>query len=571
MKNNRIQMLLGMAVSVAGAQAQINTRQVAGTVQGDPVTGQVLGSAYVSENGEATGEPVNWTLSVYPRSSFVPKSGISSTRKDPTVMPPQLLVRAANFRQGGPGSAPGLTADIYLNPVDRLKGANAGSLAGNLALMTAPGITKTSVVIPRVFWNAGAYPQDGQGKNIFAASFNGSGLFTGAEDNYGVEMKGQILIPGDADRAQPDLPGEFILFKDGVGDFAYLEIDGKQLINDNNWTGVTSRENGGGNLTVLDVSHPMYDDGEWVPFRMIMWEAQGGDSAALYWSVDDGENGVKRAFTTDSVPGAFGTLEPKPGVVNSRKDPTLMQPDDLVPASHLRHPVSGGGTAPGLKADIFLGGNPGTIEAMNIRMQGGPASSVILPNIFWRSSVGQADYPSSGQGTDVFGDAGAMLDARAGYGYSAYGVNLTGEILIPGKAQRTALPAPGGDRLVLFKDAASDFAYLEVDGQVLINDNEWTSPDSTGNGGGQVSLMDVSDSKFDNGAWVSFRMTTWEGSGLDSAALYWSARDTNGTFGLSTIPGTVIPGSDVPAFQATGTAQVGSGTESGRFGTLTLP
>ncbi|MDB6133625.1 MAG: hypothetical protein JWM59_1868, partial [Verrucomicrobiales bacterium] len=285
MKNNRIQMLLGVAVSVAGlgqaAQAQINTRQVAGTVQGDPATGQVLGSAYVSENGAATGEPVNWTVSVYPRSSFVPKFGISGTRKDPTFMPPRLLVPAANFRQGGPGSPAGLTADIYLNPTDRIKGSNTNNLAGNLALMTAPGITKTSVVIPQVLWNAGAYPQDGQGKNIFAAAFNGSGLFTGNEDYYGVEMKGQIFIPGDADRAQPDLPGEFILFKDGVGDFAYLEIDGKQLINDNKWTGVTSKDNGGGNLAVFDVSNPKYDDGEWVPFRMIMWEAQGGDSAAL--------------------------------------------------------------------------------------------------------------------------------------------------------------------------------------------------------------------------------------------------------------------------------------------------
>ncbi|MDB6133624.1 MAG: hypothetical protein JWM59_1867, partial [Verrucomicrobiales bacterium] len=312
-------------------------------------------------------------------------------------------------------------------------------------------------------------------------------------------------------------------------------------------------------------------DGEWVPFRMIMWEAQGGDSAALYWSVEDGKNGVKPVLTTDSVPGTFGALEPKSGVANSRKDTTRMQPDDLVPASDLRHPVNGGGTAPGLKADIFLGGNPGTIEAMNIRMQGNPAGSVTLPNIFWQSSAGQADYPSSGQGSNVFGDAGANLEARAGYGYSNYGVNLTGEILIPGKAQRTALPVAGGDRLVLFKDGVGDFAYLEVDGQVLINDNEWTSPDSTGNGGGHVSLMDVSNPKFDDGEWVSFRMTTWEGSGLDSAALYWSARDTNGTLDLSTIPGTTIPGSDAPAFQATGTAQVGSNTASGRFGTLTLP
>ncbi|RYD31944.1 MAG: hypothetical protein EOP86_16805, partial [Verrucomicrobiaceae bacterium] len=534
-----------------GLAAAAATWQIAGTVHADPATGQVLGSAYVSENDTATGEPVKWTLSVYPRSSFVPKFGTSGARKDPTPMDSNspLLVSKENFRQGGPGSAAGLTADIYLNPNpdSRATAANTGNLTGNLALMTAAGITKTSVVIPQVLWNNTSYPQNEQGENIFAKAFNDT-LFTGQEDNYGVEMKGQIFIPADADRKQPDLPGEFILFKDGSDDFTYLEIDGKPLFNDNDWTGVTSTDNGGGHVTVFDVSDPKYNDGEWVPFRMIMWEGGGGDNTALYWSVTDGKDGADPLFNQESVPGTFGNLQPLTGVVNSRKDPTLMQPEDLVPASDFRHPADGGGTAPGLKADIFLGGNPGNLDAINNLVQGSPASSVILPNIFWNNSAGQVNYPSSGQGTNVFGDAGATLEADANSGYSNYGVNLTGEIFIPAKAQRTALPVTGGDKLILFKDGVDDFTYLEVDGQVLISDNDWTGINSTDNGGGQVSLMDVSNPKFDNGAWVTFRMTTWEGGGGDSGALYWSARDTNGTFGIAAVPGTTAP-----AFQATGT------------------
>ncbi|MES2707586.1 MAG: hypothetical protein V4726_13400 [Verrucomicrobiota bacterium] len=552
-----------------GLASGSGTWQVAGEVQGDGPTGEVRGKAYVNE-GAATGEPVKWTVSVYPLSSFVPKFGTSGSRKDPTPMNPDLQVPPENFRQGGEGSPAGLTADIYLNPTTPADAGNKANLAANLAVMTAAGTTKTSTVIPSPFWGANNYPKNAEGENIFAKAFGDSGVFGGDQSFYGVEMKGQIFIPADAKRVQPNLPGEFLLFKDGTDDFCYLEIDGKSLINDNDWTEITSTQNAGGNITVMDVSDPKYNDGEWVTFRMIMWEGEGGDNVALYW--DQNSPGVAtQVFTQESVPGTFGNLVPKLGVENSRKDRTPMQAEDLVPASDFRHPVDGGGTQPGLKADIFLGGNPGNMDGVNTAVAGNPASTVILPNIYWYNSAGLVNYPPAGGGTDVFGAAGATveIDATTGSnasGYSNYGVNMTGEIFIPAKGQRTALPVTGGDKLVLFKDGVDDFTYLEIDGQVLTRDNDWTGVTSGDNEGGHATLMDVSNPKFDDGEWVPFRMTTWEGGGGDSGALYWSARDTNGTFGISS-----VPGSTAPAFQATGTAQVGSDTQTGRFGTLKLP
>ncbi len=544
-----------------GEASGTTTWQVAGTLEGEAATGHVLGSAYVSEGEAATGEAVGWTLSVYPLSSFTPSYGLAGSRRNPTAMSEAQLVPAENFRQGGEGSAPGLKADIYIGA------ANAGSLAANLALITnSPAANKASTVISRVFWSANNYPQGEEGNNLFADAHADAGAFLGDQSDYGVEVTGEIFIPGDAARVQPNLPGEFIVFKDGNDDFCYLEIDGRALINDNDWTDVTSsgNSNGGGNVAVLDVSDPKFNDGEWVSFRMIMWEGGGGDNMALYWSALD-EEGV---FTQEIVPGTFGNLVPAPGVENSRKDATAMLPEDLVPAADFRHQNDEGATEPGLRAEIFLSGNDGNFPALDAKVQNqtGYAGEVVLPNVYWSHPGGGVGYPSNGAGGDVFEDAGATLEEDANNGYGNYGVNLTGEIFIPGKAERTVLPVTGGDNLVLFKDGVDDFCYLEIDGQVLINDGAWTNVGSTANGGGNVALLDVSAPKYDDGEWVSFRLLTWEGGGGDDVALYWSARDTNGTFGIST-----IPGSTAPAQQITGTNQVGSESTHGRFGDLTLP
>jgi len=85
-------------------------------------------------------------------------------------------------------------------------------------------------------------------------------------------------------------------------------------------------------------------------------------------------------------------------------------------------------------------------------------------------------------------------------------------------------------------------------------------------GEGNVSLFHASASRFGDGEWVPFRRLTWEGGGGDTASLYWSARDTNASFGRAQVPGT----SD-PTFVIAGTNLIGSEAVDGRFGTLNLP
>jgi hypothetical protein len=538
-----------------GAATGAATWQIAGTVAGNPTTGEVRGSAYVTENGTATGDNVKWTVSVYPLSSFQVTPGSGAARKDPTTMEVDDLVPPANFRHIVAGNpVPGLKADIYMQ-------TNAGNLAAFNTIVTG-NPPDGSTVIPNIHWSNNPtppYPDNGMGGNLFADAVAGS--FVGNQENYGVNMTGQIFIPGDGDRSQPNLPGEFIVFKDGVDDFCYLEIDGKALINDNDWTGNESNQNGGGNISALDVSDSKFNDGEWVDFRMVMWEGGGGDTASLYWSALD-TNGT---FTVEMVPGAFGSFVPTPGVAFSRKDPTGMEVADLVPAADFRYD-DGTGFKPGLKADIYLGGNQGNFAALDGVVQNtSPAGTAILPRVHWSHPDAGVGYPPNGAGGDLFSDAVPSFDA-AGDGQEDYGVNMTGEIFIPALADRTALPVPGGNKLVLFEDGVDDFCYLEIDGQVLINDNDWTGNTSTDNGGGNVSLMDVSNTKFDDGEWVSFRMLTWEGGGGDTASLYWSARDINGSFGRAQVPGT-----SEPTYRLTGTDQIGSEATEGRFGTLNLP
>ena len=117
-----------------------------------------------------------------------------------------------------------------------------------------------------------------------------------------------------------------------------------------------------------------------------------------------------------------------------------------------------------------------------------------------------------------------------------------------------------------FEDGVDDFCYLEIDGQALINDNDWTGNSSADNGGGAISVLDVSAPKYNDGEWVPFRMVMWEGGGGDTASLYWSALDQNSSFARSQLPLTADPD-----FIVSGAAQVGSHTATGNFGSLNLP
>ena len=535
-----------------GPPAGPNTWQLDGSISVSP-SGAVRGSAYVQENGVATGEPVKWSVRVFRGDSFVPVFGVAGSSKDPLQMEPADLVPPANFRHLDNGTPkPGLKADIYL-------AGNAGNYAALNAIVQGRGPDGTAI-IPNVHWGhpdtGVGYPTNGMGGNLFTdavPSFSDTG--DGQED-YGVNLTGEIFIPGDAARVSvAGFTPEAVLFKDGVDDFCYLEIDGVQLINDNDWTGNASVENGGGAIAMLDVSHTKYNDGEWVPFRMMTWEGGGGDTASLYWSAAD-TNGT---FGFDQIPGTVGNFTAIPGLAGAKKDPRTMEVTDLVPPAHFRH-LDNGTPAPGLKADIYMQGNAGSLGAFDTLVNNNtPDGTAIIPFIHWSNNP-DPPYPPNGAGGNLFADA---VPGSFEGNQENYGVNMTGEIFIPSDANRKNLDVANGNNYIAFEDGVDDFCYLEIDGVPLINDNEWTGNSSFDNGGGAVSILDVSAPKFDDGEWVPFRMVMWEGGGGDTASLYWSALDTNKSFARSQLPGT----SD-PDFSAAGVNQVGSHDATAAFGAL---
>jgi hypothetical protein len=184
---------------------------------------------------------------------------------------------------------PGLVAQLYTGS------GNPGSQGGAFNVINNNAPTGTAI-IPNVGWFGG----DDNDINYFGltgqASFgvavqgtdpasNAAGAFSGNEENYGVHMFGEIFISPDGERMGAD--ANQVLFKDGIDDYTYLNIDGNTLIDDNNWTGRFGNDNGGSPIVSLDVSDPKFDDGEWVSFQMVMWEGGGGDNGTLFTDMAD--------------------------------------------------------------------------------------------------------------------------------------------------------------------------------------------------------------------------------------------------------------------------------------------
>lgn len=174
-------------------------------------------------------------------------------------------------------------------------------------------------------------------------------------------------------------------------------------------------------------------------------------------------------------------------------------------------------TPGGIKADIYLQGNGGNLGAFEAMVAGPPDGTTIIERIFWLS--GNYTQTNAG-GANLFADA---VPGSFGGGQDNYGVHLTGEIFIPSDTAR------GGVEEILFHDGVDDYCLLIVDGVTLIDDNDWSNTAGNGNGGAFQAVFDCSDSKFDGGAWVSFRMGTWEGGGGDDANLVWDALDRTGS------------------------------------------
>jgi hypothetical protein len=189
--------------------------------------------------------------------------------------------------RGGTALNPGLLqADIYLQ----------GSLGNQAAFNTmSDGEPDGTAYIETIRWASANYTQtNAAAANLFAQAVPGS--FGGGQDNYGVNVTGEIYIPSDADRDGQ----EFVLFHDGVDDYCLLEVDGVVLIDNNTWSNLNGDGNGGGTQATFDCSDAKYDDGEWVSFRFGHWEGGGGDDAILVWDALDRTGGDSTTGATDA-------------------------------------------------------------------------------------------------------------------------------------------------------------------------------------------------------------------------------------------------------------------------------
>ncbi len=551
--------------------------------------GEVFGAVYVNENDVATGEPLIWMLSATNLSTFIPSFGPVPIFRDPTPMEDPDLVPAANFRydtDGGGNYAPGLVADVYRN-------GNQGNV-GNLAFI-ANNAPNGTAIVPDVNWsdpnNGIGYPGNGSGGNVFTDAVPGDGsdanpafgddgngdnpvtglndgtLDGNGEEDYGVDLTGEIFIPADGDRRGVDLPGgsQWILFEDAIDDNVYLEIDGQVLIDRGGAVNTTASNGLGGGIAIFDAGDPKFDAGAWVPFRMVMWEGGGGDIARLFWNAFD----TNDTFDILRAPGTFGDFAPMFGNTNAVQDITAMELADLVPSDNFRtDDMAADGS--GLNGEIYLAGNAGNRAANFATIDGNaPDGVVVIPNVDWTGGgdndanyfglTGPASFAAAVQGVDPADNTAGAFSGNQ----ENYGVNITGQIFIPEDGDRTPVTAEGVDyEAILFTDGVDDYTYLEIDGQVLLDDNTWTSRDSVSNNGGHVTLFDASDAKYDDGEWVDFRMVTWEGGGGDAGALYWSAFDSNGSFDPVTVPGAFV--SDfVPV---SGLTQLGDESTDASFG-----
>jgi hypothetical protein len=154
--------------------------------------------------------------------------------------------------------------------------------------------------------------------------------------------------------------------------------------------------------------------------------------------------------------------------------------------------------APGLSARSFLRGNSGgnfDPDALTPQGQG------TIANIAWFGNANPAPagfekYP------DVFG---LPADTNSpGDNQEDYSVDARGQIFIPEAGTYK------------FKDGVDDYTFLQIAGETLIDDNNWTGPNGSDNGGSPI----VSKT-FDQAGWYDFTFRMAEGGGGDAGTLYW--------------------------------------------------
>lgn len=280
-----------------------------------------------------------------------------------------------------------LQADIYMQ-------TNGGSLDAFNSMVA--GNPDGSTRIETIRWAANNYVEtNAAGVNLFAEAIPGS--FGGDQNDYGIHLTGEIHIPSDTSRGG----AEEIYFHDGVDDFCVLEIDGVQLINDNNWSNLVGDGNGGGAQAVFDCSDPKFDDGEWVTFRMGTWEGGGGDDAILVW------NALDSTGSDDVTGGVDDNLESYLGVPLGAggQVPFLHDRSDEIPSQNFRTLIpavnaSESGTGQPMALELSTPLDAST-DQLNVYLDGQLFQTVpVVP------SLASADFTAFETATIVLADVG---------------------------------------------------------------------------------------------------------------------------------------------------------------------
>jgi hypothetical protein len=164
-------------------------------------------------------------------------------------------------------------------------GPNINSTAAWSAASPTPG-TYTSNTVPSTApfrWDNPINLRNGDEAAgvtaIYPTQFNATGDFANFE-NYSLRFSGELFVPQGT-----------VNFRDHNDDYAYLAIDGQQLISDNDWTSWdgTGNTKGGVGTFVNNLGDATHEGqkGHWYTVDFRMAEGGGGDSARLLWDVTD--------------------------------------------------------------------------------------------------------------------------------------------------------------------------------------------------------------------------------------------------------------------------------------------
>jgi hypothetical protein len=161
-------------------------------------------------------------------------------------------------------------------------------------------------------------------------------------------------------------------------------------------------------------------------------------------------------------------------------------------------------TVPGLFARSYLRGNSGgNFDPDSLTAQG----SGIIPNIAWWGNANPAPA-----GFEKYPDVlNLPADTNSpGDNQENYSVDVQGQLFIPEAGTYK------------FKDGVDDYTYLAINGDVLIDDNNWTGPNGSDNGGSPIV-----EKTFDAPGWVDITFRMAEGGGGDAGTLYWDYNNTD--------------------------------------------